>query len=175
MRRLPNILTAMRIMLAAPLLLLPLTSGAFFALYLLCGATDVLDGWLARRLHAVSPFGARLDSFADLAVIAILLWRLYPVLSPGTGALMWTGAIAALRFGAALTAKVRYGRFGFLHTAGNKLTGFMLFFYPLTFFLTRSGAFLYLLLTVATLSAMEELVIELTAVAWDPDRKSIFS
>jgi len=164
----------MRIALAALMLLIPFESGMFFVLYLLCGLTDVLDGWLARRLQAESLFGARLDSLADFAVIAVLLWRLYPAVTPDVRVLCWAGAIAALRFAAAITAKLRFGKLGFIHTLGNKLTGLMLFIYPLTLTLTRSGAFLYMLLTMATISAIEELAIELTTTRWDPDRKSIF-
>lgn len=35
-------------------------------LYSLCGVTDVLDGFLARKLHTESKAGEWLDSFADL-------------------------------------------------------------------------------------------------------------
>ena len=174
MKSLPNILTAARMLFAAPLLFLPLKSGAFFAVYLLCGLTDMLDGWLARHLHAESPFGARLDSLADFAVIAVLLWRFFPVLAPDVLVLSFVLTIAALRFAAALTAKCRFGKLGFLHTAGNKLTGLALFIYPLTLTLTQSGAILIALLALATLSAIEELAIELTAARWEPDRRSIF-
>lgn len=174
MRQVPNILTAVRLMLAVPLLFLPLESGAFFALYLFLGLTDVLDGVLARRLHAESVFGARLDSMADFAVIAVLLWRFFPVVAPDARVLCWVLAITVLRFAAALTAKLRFGKLGFLHTTGNKLTGLLLFLYPLSLNFTRSFFLLYALLTVATLSAAEELAIELTATRWDPDRKSLF-
>jgi CDP-diacylglycerol--glycerol-3-phosphate 3-phosphatidyltransferase len=37
--------------------------------FLLAGLTDWLDGWLARRWHQVSPFGALLDPIADKVLV----------------------------------------------------------------------------------------------------------
>ncbi|MEM1484493.1 CDP-alcohol phosphatidyltransferase family protein [Oscillospiraceae bacterium PP1C4] len=175
MKRLPNLLTAMRIMLAVLLLFIPAPGGVFLCVYLLCGLTDVLDGWLARRYHTESRLGAHLDSAADFVVAAVLLWRLYPIVAPDAMLMIWVATIAALRFGAAITASLRFGVLGFLHTYGNKFTGLLLFFYPLSLVLTRSTTVIAILCTVATLSAVEELAIELTAAQWNPDRKSIFA
>ncbi len=174
MKQLPNVLTAMRIALALLLLLLPPLGKIFLCVYLLCGLTDVLDGWLARYYHAESKFGAQLDSAADFIVIAVLLWRLFPMVAPGIVVLIWVAGIAALRFAAALIAKRRFGTLGFIHTYGNKLTGLLLFFYPLSLVITHATVVIHLLCAVATLTALEELAIELTTKQWDANRKSIF-
>ncbi|MFH1726014.1 MAG: CDP-diacylglycerol--glycerol-3-phosphate 3-phosphatidyltransferase [Elusimicrobiota bacterium] len=42
---------------------------AALALYLLATATDWIDGWLARRTHSVSPFGAMADPVADKVLV----------------------------------------------------------------------------------------------------------
>ena len=65
----PNCLTILR------LLLVPAFLGVFFAfpqegiwaagILLLSGATDVLDGWIARKFHQTSQLGKILDPFAD--------------------------------------------------------------------------------------------------------------
>lgn len=83
MKQLPNALTIMRIALAIFLLILPAPGRFFLCVYLLCGVTDVLDGWIAHHYHAESMLGAKLDSAADFTVIIILLWRLYPIVAPG--------------------------------------------------------------------------------------------
>ena len=45
-----------------------------FGLLLLSGATDVVDGWIARTFHVVSDFGKAIDPVADkLTQIALLL------------------------------------------------------------------------------------------------------
>lgn len=84
MSALPNVLTGLRL-LAAPLMVLLFyadngTEGAFRWLALLvfvaAAATDLLDGYLARRWSAVSAFGKLADPIADkvlvLAALAML-------------------------------------------------------------------------------------------------------
>lgn len=61
---LPNILSCSRLVLAAGFV----ATGAAEARVGLIGAaalTDFLDGWLARRVHATSRWGALLDPLAD--------------------------------------------------------------------------------------------------------------
>ncbi len=174
-KSIPNFVTGMRFVSTAALLFLPVAGAAFALFYLAAGLTDMLDGPLARHLHAESAFGARLDSAADFFFVAVILFRLWPVMAPEMAVLLWVGGIATLRLGAAAAAKYRFGKFGFLHTVGNKLTGLLLFCFPLSLFLTHSPAVLYFLCAVATLSALEELLIELTAKQWNPDCAGIFA
>lgn len=174
-KAIPHLVTGMRFVLTAFLLIPPVPGTAFAVLYLGAGLTDVLDGWLARRLHAESILGARLDSAADFFFFAVMLFRLYPVVKPGAAVLLWVGGIALLRLAAGAAAKCRFGHFGFLHTFANKFTGLMLFCYPLSLFLTQSQAAIFVLCAAANLSAAEELLMELTSKNWDPDRPSIFA
>ena len=74
---LPNILSCSRLVLAAGFV----ATGAAEARVGLIGAaalTDFLDGWLARRVHATSRWGALLDPIADrvfvLTVVATFLF-----------------------------------------------------------------------------------------------------
>ena len=61
-----NIITVSRIFLSLCLFVLSPSSVPFAVLYLLCGVTDVLDGFVARKLHTESEKGGMLDSTADL-------------------------------------------------------------------------------------------------------------
>lgn len=45
---------------------------------ILSGATDVIDGWIARTFHLVSDFGKALDPFADKLTQAAMLLCLLP-------------------------------------------------------------------------------------------------
>lgn len=173
-KHLPNILTAARVPLAVAMLFVKTLSWAFLTLYLLCGLTDILDGFFARKFGVQSRLGARLDSAADLVLIAVLIWKLWPVIAPGTGIIVWIAAVAAVRFAAAITARLRFGIFGFLHTWGNKLSGFLIILYPVVLRLTTARWVLYVILIVSTVSALEELFIELSAESWEPDRKGLF-
>ena len=70
---LPNSLTVLRLLLAGPLGWLVLREQYHWALVvgLLAGLTDALDGLLARRLNALSRFGAALDPVADKVLITV--------------------------------------------------------------------------------------------------------
>nr|WP_281242548.1 CDP-alcohol phosphatidyltransferase family protein [Rhodospira trueperi] len=69
---LPNALTAMRLVLVAPILwcLMRGWDWAAFLLFLVAGLTDALDGALARRLNARTALGALLDPLADKALVS---------------------------------------------------------------------------------------------------------
>lgn len=48
---------------------------AFGVGLLLCLASDIVDGWLARRLGVATSFGAKLDSAADNAMlVSVPIW-----------------------------------------------------------------------------------------------------
>ena len=72
----PNLLTLLRIALI-PFIVVLYLSGApgiwVAGVFLLTSATDWLDGFLARRMNQVSPFGEFLDPVADKLMIAVVL------------------------------------------------------------------------------------------------------
>lgn len=70
---LPNCLTLSRLLLAVPLGMLILREDFAWALGtgLLAGITDALDGFFARRLNALSRFGAALDPIADKVLVTV--------------------------------------------------------------------------------------------------------
>lgn len=74
---LPNIISLSRIALAAVFVVVP-DPTTRVALILTAGATDFLDGWIARRQALTSRFGALIDPFADrvfvLAAITTFLF-----------------------------------------------------------------------------------------------------
>jgi cardiolipin synthase len=80
LRHLPNALSGLRL-LAAPALAFLLVNGGYgyaFALFVLAGLSDAVDGYLAKRLAPGSRFGAYLDPAADkllmLAAFLTLTW-----------------------------------------------------------------------------------------------------
>ena len=78
-RHLPNIISFIRILLAPVLLYLAINQQpmVFIIVLIFTELTDVLDGYLARRLDLVSELGAQLDSWGDLFVyitMAISAW-----------------------------------------------------------------------------------------------------
>ena len=84
-KQLPNLLSLLRIVVLAPLMMaLAWTTGSrvwFLALFGAALVTDALDGFLARRLGVESDLGRRLDSWGDYAMTAavvVAIWRLWP-------------------------------------------------------------------------------------------------
>jgi len=80
----PNLLTWLRIVLIPVLGLMfllpyPWSNAVAAAVFALAGATDWLDGYLARRLNQTSPFGAFLDPVADKLMVAMALVALLTV------------------------------------------------------------------------------------------------
>ena len=60
-----NILTSCRILCSIVLLYFPTFSPWFYALYIVSGFTDMIDGTVARKTNTVSEFGTKLDTVAD--------------------------------------------------------------------------------------------------------------
>lgn len=78
MLNLPNLLTIFRIFLVPFLVVVLLTklNGREYlglAIFLLAAATDVLDGWLARKRGEVTSLGMLLDPIADKLLISAAL------------------------------------------------------------------------------------------------------
>src|SRR6201982_2816972 len=81
----PNIITLGRIMLV-PIIVWAIVSSQMevaFAVFLIAGISDAVDGFLAKRFNMTSELGALLDPLADKALlvsiyIALGLWGALP-------------------------------------------------------------------------------------------------
>ena len=127
MKRIPNLLSLLRIVLCVPLVMVDAMTLPFWILYLIVGTTDMLDGFLARRWGEESKFGARLDSLADFVFVLAVGCKLFPYLQLPTALWIMIGVIALVKVVNAISSYVINHRISFLHTTANKLTGFLLF------------------------------------------------
>ena len=107
-------------------------SALFAAFYLLCGVTDVLDGFAARKLHTESEKGAMLDSAADLVFALVYAVKILPLLNVPFWIRIWTAVIAAAKITCVIMAGGKTRRFSIGHSFGNKLTGLLLFLLPVS-------------------------------------------
>jgi CDP-diacylglycerol--glycerol-3-phosphate 3-phosphatidyltransferase len=79
----PNLVSSLRILMAPVMIYLAFSQQPhwFIAVLLFSEFTDVLDGYLARRLNQVTELGSRLDSWGDFVTyttLAISAWILWP-------------------------------------------------------------------------------------------------
>ena len=173
-KNLPNLLSFARMLFALALLLFRPLSVWFFVLYLLACLSDLLDGFFARRFHAKSNFGARLDSAADFLLCVVLLILFLPYYHWPLWIVLWIAGIGLVRVVAALTCFFRVRTFAFLHTYSNKATGILLVLFPVLLWLMGLNISTVLLCSIAALSALEELLLQLTSKTLDLNRESIF-
>ena len=164
----PNIVTASRICLMPAVLFAAARGerGWFAGLLAVALITDVLDGYLARRLKAFSQFGRKLDSIADYTTLfvglvgVILLWpeivkREWP----------WFAAVMGSFFFAMIFSFVRLGRAPCYHTWASKATvaGCALSLIPLLAGWTATPA--HIVATLQVLVGVEEIAIA-TLIPW---------
>ena len=127
MKHLPNIITALRIVGSIGLLFCNVAGWQFWTLYVLCGISDMIDGWLARKLQAESKTGSVLDSIADFSFVTCCAIQLLPILSIPPWLWIWAGIIVIIKIVNQILSLIIIKKFCFPHTIANKLTGFLLF------------------------------------------------
>lgn len=116
----PNLLTSARLVLAPAMVAaawLGESRGWFLTLLAVGLLTDAVDGWLARRLGAVSDLGRKLDSWGDYALMAAFtagLWRLWPEFVHAEWS--WIAAGLAAFYGVVIWGLLRHGRAPGYHT-----------------------------------------------------------
>ena len=156
MKTLPNIITIFRAIGAFGLLFFGVDGIAFWVLYLACGISDMLDGWIARKYHCESKTGALLDSLADIVFVACCCIKLIPVIALPNWLWIWVLVIILIKVINQISALVIYKKCVFPHTIANKVTGFLLFVgIPVTFFV-ESLIPIIIITIFATFAAIQE-------------------
>ena len=154
MTQLPNIITLLRVAGAFGLIFCNATDMAFWGLYCLCGFSDIIDGYLARKFMCATQTGALLDSLADICFVGSCALKLLPSLPLPQWLWLWAGIIFMIKIMNQISALVMYGECCFLHSLANKVTGFLLFVsVPMTFL---SNIPISIVAAIATYAAIEE-------------------
>lgn len=127
-----NIITLFRIMYSIAMLFFPTLSTTFYALYIAAGFSDMIDGTVARKTDTVSKFGSQLDTFADILFVVVCLIKLLPVLDIPVWFYIWILVIAFIKVANITVGYIRQKAFVDVHSMINKVTGCLLFLFPLT-------------------------------------------
>ena len=133
MKALANRITICRILCSIALLFFPAFSPAFYVLYITAGISDMVDGWVARRTHTASELGAKLDTIADIVFVIVCMVKLLPVLNIPFWFCVWIGIIALIKVINIISGFIVQKQFVTVHSTMNKVTGLLLFIFPLTF------------------------------------------
>lgn len=112
MKHAASFVTAGRMAGALLLLLTTPLSAAFYVIYFFCCVSDILDGFIARKMKTESRVGKILDSAADFLLTAVLLYLFIPLLTLEPWMFFWIGAVALIRFASLGTGLVKYRAFG---------------------------------------------------------------
>ena len=154
MKRLPNAISVFRIAGSLGLLFCDVAGWLFWLLYALCGISDMVDGWLARKLHVETKVGAVCDSVSDIVFVACCAIRLLPVLEIPVWLWIWAGMIVIIKMVNQVSALAVFKRFCFPHTWANKLTGLLLFLTMPTMFWSMIP--ISIVAALATFAAVQE-------------------
>ena len=175
MKLIANYISISRIFLAITLLLVKPLSIVFIAIYIICGISDIFDGYIARKTKTISKLGDNIDSVADLIMVVVMMIILYPIIKLTVQIIIWIVIIGIIRVVSMIVVFVKYKTFEMLHTYGNKITGLVLFTVPISLVFVQSEVLMYTICVVASISAIEELFINLSSNKLQINKKSIFS
>mgnify|MGYP003447682960 CR=1 FL=1 len=151
-----NIITNSRILSSICLLLCPVFSTVFYIVYLFCGITDMADGTIARKTKSVSELGARLDTVADSVFVAVCFVKILPLMQFPIWLWIWIVVIAIIKIGNAVWGLICNKKPVAVHTILNKVTGFLLFLFPLTLKFIEPIYSSVVVCFMATVSAINE-------------------
>ena len=153
-----NCITVSRLLFSLAMILFPPSSVPFAVLYVLCGVTDVLDGFVARKLHTESKIGEMLDSAADLFFAVVYAVKILSFLNIPLWMWIWVAVIGAVKITSILIASTKAHRLLIEHSFGNKLTGLLLYLLPLSVHIADVKYGAIFLCLVATVTAIGEMI-----------------
>ena len=170
----PNFITLLRAKTALLFFVVTPFTSFFYLIYVVCALTDMLDGFLARKLDAVTSMGQCLDSMADLMFFMAVSVRVVPLLKLEPWMLLWAAAILLVKVVSLLIGFIKFHELSFLHTYENKLTGLLLFLYPALIGWFGIVVPTVIVSLVASITAVEEQLILLRLRKLHRDVKGIF-
>jgi phosphatidylglycerophosphate synthase len=175
---LPNAITTCRL-LATPVLFMAAIQRRptlFAWLLLACLLSDIADGVLARTLRLHSPFGAALDSTADILVTIAAAIGTITMQWPFIMSHAWQLALlAGLFVGEVLISLARYRRLSSFHTYLVRVSAYAQGAFLLSlFFWGYSAPLFYFMWTVSCVAEIEEWTILALLPMWTSDVRGLY-
>jgi phosphatidylglycerophosphate synthase len=125
---LPNLLSGLRLILSLVLLYIAWLGnrGLFLILFFAALITDALDGLIARKFNQATPFGARIDSYGDIALYAVFpvcLWLLWPEIVKRE--LIYLMIVCVSYSVSLIISLIKFGRLPAYHTRAAKISAIL--------------------------------------------------
>ena len=156
MKNIVNYISISRIIMAIVLLISKTFSIPFYIIYIYCGLTDIIDGFIARKYKITSQFGAKIDSIADMIFVFVSLLKIIPFIEIPIAIYIWIIIIALIKVFNIILGYIKYKKLTLLHTVANKITGLVLFIIPLIMGFIDIKMLEILVCSIATISAIQE-------------------
>ena len=172
----PNALTMSRVIFLPVLYVFVLLDMrlAFLIAFMLIGATDAFDGFVARRLNQVTEFGKAMDSIADLLLYistAWFLYRLYPqYILPNMNLLIAFFSLLGVSF---IVSFIRCGKPIMMHTSILRYQAVLIYLLVIFSYFLDTTYFVTAILIIYLIGFTEEILIFLRYGQVDADTKSI--
>jgi cardiolipin synthase len=177
MPNIPNILSILRLVIVVFLVFLAWNgkTGLFLLFFLAALLTDMLDGYLARRLKQESELGAKLDSWGDFALymtVPLCVWHLWPEIVKRE--ILYV-SLAAISYALPVTIGfVKYRRLTSYHTWGAKLSAVLMGASALLLFAGGPAWPFRISTAVLVLAELEEIAITTVMPVWRANIPSLF-
>lgn len=161
MKAIPNILSGYRLFSFPVLMYLIYIEEQSIFSWLFCVnlLTDVLDGWIARSFNASTPFGAKLDSLADIGSYILAIYAIYQFYwSDFIPYRSWFFSFLFLYIVAISFSLIKFKTFPSLHLYSFKISGYLQGIFLAVLFLYKFVPWLFILSMIAGIIAnLEEL------------------
>ncbi len=157
-KNLANYITSSRLIGALVLIGIEANTKMFLIVYSLCGLTDAIDGFVARKFKIESEYGRKLDSLSDLMLNGVMLVKVWPLLEAALSrrALYLIMALISARGMLYLVVGIIYHHLLSTHSIWNKLVSILMFFLPYALMFSFARYYCYLIMSIAAFSILDE-------------------
>ena len=156
MKNIANYISVSRIIMSIILCFTETFSIAFYLIYLYCGISDMVDGFIARKSKNESRIGTILDSVSDIIFVIVAMIKILPALNLSDGIIIWVVFIAFIKIVNVICSYIYHKKILLPHTIANKVTGFILFIAPFIVVNTNPIIFEIIICSIATFAAIQE-------------------
>lgn len=161
----PNILSYLRLFLIPVLWIIYLysTKELLAVMILLTGSTDIIDGYIARKLNNVSKYGSKLDSAADNSVAVSMIYWTYNItpeifVNHSSLIILWSSVLIL----STIVGMIKFGRIGNLHLYSSKAAALSSYIFVIHAFLFGYSQLLfYISISLLIVAAAEILFIQI--------------